>query len=195
MRMKKSTLLASAVALAASMYLPAASAIGTDTFTLPTTGGTITGETTLVSSISTYTTIDSYLQAANPGAFDFILSFTDPSNSGGYALTTESWNLAFDDGSFAAIQYILNGGSLITATDANNAYDVNGSTSIIGGTTGGTTTLEVTGIITNKNVTSGHYTLNVTLPNNASVPEPEMLSMMLLGLPLIGWMSRRKQVA
>jgi hypothetical protein len=194
--MNKSTLLASAVALAASVYLPTASALGVDTFTLPTVGGTITGDTVLASSISSYNTINSFLQAASPGSFEFILSFTDPSNSTGYAFTTESWNLVFDDGSFSGISSKLNGGATSVAADVSGGYDVSGAAIIIGGATGGTTTLDITGTVTNVNSTSGHYTLNVApAGTTGSVPEPELLSMMLLGLPLIGWMSRRKQVA
>jgi hypothetical protein len=53
--------------------------------------------------------------------------------------------------------------------------------------------LVVTGIIGSTTAASGHagYSDALTV---ASVPEPEQWGMLLLGLPLIGWVARQKQV-
>ncbi|WP_347986343.1 PEP-CTERM sorting domain-containing protein [Methylomonas sp. AM2-LC] len=197
MIMRKKTLLASAIALTATVYLPTASALGTDTFTV-SAAGTYTPTSTITDTLG-YGTIASYLSAANGSAFDFIIHFKDPIVNAVLQSGNESWNFAFDKGAFSNIQSSFNGAAFSNAPIANGAYDVI-STAIATSTANGVpfttdTTLEIKGTESLNAGTSAHYTIDITSSGiTGQVPEPEQLSLFLIGLPLISWLVRRKQM-
>lgn len=209
MRMNKSTLLASAVALASTVYLPTASALS-DTFDVNAAGTYFANSASAgFTDTGGYGSINSFLTAAitapNAGVFDLTIDLLAPLTVSG----DSTWNLAFDSALlnngagpgtvFSNIQYSYNGGTWVSAPNVNGAFDVNSNAipgvTPIGVAFTGPTSLEIKGTESLNAGTSGDYQVVITSGNLSSVPEPALLSMMLLGLPLIAGFARRKQVA
>jgi len=197
-----SVLWAGAFALAAAIYLPAANATATDSYTLAqvTYGqglGGIHSDLNPSSAFTDFLVANTDEVNNTPQAFDVKFYFTAAQFS------AVSWSLQFNDNSYSNLQLGVDGVNFGSVTDATTPF----FTAQVGGATtplqfadptnyayalnNGLNYIEISG-----NIISGDSGLSGTVQITPSpVPEPEQWGMLLLGLPMLSWMVRRKQVA
>jgi hypothetical protein len=199
--MNKKTILASAVALAGLAYIPAVSASAQyDHFDYGTIGAFTTGQ--VDPSLADYFTGDiNGLAAGTSFTYDFVFTVaanntadvqpsvgvTERATSGDVLTSVALFAGSFTTGAATGTALASYVPSLVGHTDS--AY---GDTANLGP---GTYTLQISGTAKggSKGITGDvQITPAQNLPS-LPVPEPEQWAMLLLGLPLISWMVRRKQ--
>jgi hypothetical protein len=206
------SILTSAVVLASLVYLPTATA----DVAVPVDKGTFSdnyGSGTLVIDNSQIVlnggsfsgSASSDLPAVSDGSFDYFYHFTIAS---GVFATDVEINVTTDPtGALNPIRLFsesLTGPSLFIPWTVNTGQNLVGSIDTLTNSqldgivpialAAGDYTIEVQGYANAANVLG--QTLGVNISGTVTaVPEPEQLGMLLLGLPMITWMVRRKQAA
>jgi hypothetical protein len=213
---KKMTVLAGAVALAGLVYVPAASALpALDYTSVPALSGDTLGAPLDINAVGGFTGAAAALES---GAFNYEASFTVANNYvSSLIIESATLNLysynpslhVFPTLSLTDLFLEDSNHVKIAGTEFTQAPGAVGSTNAsLGGfvfaipavtLAAGTYYVDVTGAVSTGSV--GAFNVSVTtdaaLANTpvTPVPEPEQWGMLLLGLPMISWMVRRKQAA
>ncbi|WP_347987308.1 FxDxF family PEP-CTERM protein [Methylomonas sp. AM2-LC] len=151
-------------------------------FSLLTATSLASASTETVSSAGSFTDTVTFTVAA--GQHDYV---TDTASSSYFTSTGGNYGITLSSVTFLSTIYGIS--SLVTTSGPGYA---------LGSTTGGFSNILVgpgtyTISIAGNAYTSGNFTNTLTLTPAAAVPEAGEWAMMLLGLPMVGWMIRRKQ--